>query len=119
MIEQQKQFLDVIDTDIAKARFEAAISLEPLGEEMIDLNQALGRVLSKDIIARVNVPSFDRSNLDGFAVKASDTVGAEEYRSVSLQLNDEQIAAGSQPKQEITKGVCNPNCNRRYATPRS
>ncbi len=104
MIEQQKQFLDVIDTDIAKARFEAAISLEPLGEEMIDLNQALGRVLSKDVIARVNVPSFDRSNLDGFAVKASDTVGAEEYRSISLQLNDEQIAAGSQPKQEIKKG---------------
>lgn len=103
-MEQQKQFLDVIDRDLAKSRFEAAISLEPLEEEIIDLNQALGRVLSRDVIAQVNVPSFDRSNLDGFAVKASDTVGAEEYRPISLQLTDEQIAAGFQPHQEITAG---------------
>ena len=76
---QQNQFLDVIDRDLAKARFEAAISLQPLGEEIVDLSQALGRVLSRDVIAKVNVPSFDRSNLDGFAVRASDTVGAEEH----------------------------------------
>jgi putative molybdopterin biosynthesis protein len=104
MMEQQKQFLDVIDRDLAKARFEAAISLQPLGEETVDLNQALGRVLSQDVIAQVNVPSFDRSNLDGFAVKAADTVGAEEYRPVSLQLTDEQLAAGSQSQQEVTEG---------------
>ena len=41
MMEQQKQFLDVIDCDLEKSRFEAAISLEPLEEEMIDLNQAI------------------------------------------------------------------------------
>ena len=98
---QQKQFLDVVDRDQAKARFEAAISLLPLVEELIDLSQALGRVLSRDVIAKVNVPSFDRSNLDGFAVMASDTVGAEEYRPVYLQLVDEQIAAGSKPEHEI------------------
>jgi putative molybdopterin biosynthesis protein len=98
---QQKQFLDVIDRDLAKARFEAAISLQPLEEEIVDLRQALGRVLSRDVIAKVNVPSFDRSNLDGFAVRASDTVGAEEHRPVYLQLIDEQIVAGSNPEHEV------------------
>jgi len=98
---QQKQFLDVIDRDLAKARFEAEITLQPLAEEMVCLDQALGRVLSRDIIARVNVPSFDRSNLDGYAVKAADTIGAEEQQPVPLQLLDEQVAAGDKPDQEV------------------
>lgn len=104
-MEQQKQFLNVIDRDLAKSRFEAAISLQPLGEELIDLHLALGRVLSRDIIANVNVPSFDRSNLDGFAVKANDTIGAEEHNPIYIKLQNEQVAAGSAPKHEITSGL--------------
>jgi len=100
---QQKQFLDVISPDLAKIRFESAISLIPT-EEIIDLNQALGRILSRDINAKINVPSFDRSNLDGFAVKASDTIGAEEHQPIQLQLIDESISAGSKPVNEITTG---------------
>ncbi len=101
---QQKQFLDVIDRDLAKARFEAQISLKPLGEEVVSLDQALGRVLSRNIIASVNVPSFDRSNLDGYTVKAADTIGAEEHQPVSLHLLDEQVAAGDKPEQELESG---------------
>lgn len=100
---QQKQFLDIISPDLAKSRFEKAISLNPV-EEIITLNQALGRTLSRDVIAQVNVPSFDRSNLDGFAVKASDTIGAEEHSPIELQLIDQPIAAGSTPKHEIKAG---------------
>ncbi|MCK5829804.1 MAG: molybdopterin biosynthesis protein [Methylococcales bacterium] len=107
-MEQQKQFLDVIDRDLAKSRFEAEISLHPLEEEFIDLHLALGRVLSRDVVAKVNVPSFDRSNLDGFAVKAHDTIGAEEHTPIYLQLQNEQIAAGSTPTLEITKGLATP-----------
>ncbi len=100
---QQKQFLDVISPALAKSRFESAVSLKP-SEELIDLNQALGRTLSQDICAKVNVPSFDRSNLDGFAIKASDSIGAEEHLPVQLQLIDESIAAGAIPTQEVTAG---------------
>ncbi len=107
-MEQQKQFLNVIDRDLAKSRFEAAISLHPLEEELIDLHLTLGRVLSRNIIAKVNVPSFDRSNLDGFAVKANDTIGAEEHNPVFIQLQKEQVAAGSTPKHEITSGLATP-----------
>ena len=100
---EQKQFLDVVSPELAKSRFEAAISLAPT-EEIIDLDQALGRVLSRDVIAKVNVPSFDRSNLDGFAVKASDTIGAEEHTPVFLKLNHAAISAGATPTHEVTAG---------------
>ena len=49
-----------------------------MGQEQIGLQQSLGRVLSADVIAAIDVPSFDRSNLDGFAVQAADTFGATE-----------------------------------------
>lgn len=101
---QQKQFLDVVDRDQAKQKFESAISLNPVGEEWISLNQALGRILSRDVVAKVNVPSFDRSNLDGYAVKAADTVGAEEYKPLKLQLVSGNIAAGSTTTIEIEPG---------------
>ncbi len=100
---QQKQFLDVISPDLAKSRFESAITLNP-AEEVINLNQALGCTLARDIKAKVNVPSFDRSNLDGFAVKAIDTIGAEEYSPVQLQLINESISAGATPDNEIMPG---------------
>ncbi len=100
---QQKQFLDVISPDLAKFRFESAIILNPT-EEVINLNQALGRTLARDIKAKVNVPSFDRSNLDGFAVKAIDTIGAEEHSPVQLQLISESISAGATPDNEIISG---------------
>ena len=71
----QDQFLDVIDRDEAERRFQAAIRLEPVGDAKVLLQDALGRVLAADEVANVDVPSFDRSNLDGFAVRAADTFG--------------------------------------------
>ncbi len=103
-MQSQQQFLDVIDRDLAKQRFEAALSLQPLAEEVVNLDQALGRVLCRDVVSRVNVPSFDRSNLDGYAVRASDTVGADEQQPKILQLLDEQIAAGYHPQTELQPG---------------
>ena len=100
-MDQQKQFLEVIDRDEAQARFESAISTLPIGEESISLKQALGRVLSRDVIANVNVPSFDRANLDGYAVRAADTVGAEEHQMVCLQTLDEKLGAGDVPQNEV------------------
>ncbi len=44
-------------------------------EETVSLGEAIGRVLSQDIAAEEYVPDFDRSTVDGFAVKACDTFG--------------------------------------------
>jgi putative molybdopterin biosynthesis protein len=74
----QKQFLEVLDRDEAEARWRAVVGAAALGAETVALEAALGRVLADDIRATVDVPGFDRSNMDGFAVRAADTFGASE-----------------------------------------
>ena len=83
---EQEQFLQVLDRDEAERRFRAAIDLTPVGIEKIPLDTALGRVLAADVISPVDVPSFDRSNVDGFAVVAEDTFGASEEVPRSVRL---------------------------------
>lgn len=100
----QEQFLDVIDRDEAEARFRAALDPRPLGVEEIALADALGRVLADDTVARVDVPSFDRSNVDGFAVRASDTFGASELAPKSVRLLSDAIDAGTAPTFEVGRG---------------
>jgi molybdopterin molybdotransferase len=46
--------------------------------ETISVCDAVGRISSEDIISPENLPSFDKSIVDGFAVKALDTCGASE-----------------------------------------
>src|ERR1043165_8813656 len=73
---RQEQFLEVVSAEEAKARFEKQLNLSPLGAETVSLADALGRVLAHDIAAPIDVPPFDRSNVDGFAPRAADTAGA-------------------------------------------
>ena len=101
----QRQFLDVVDRDEAERRFHAALSLEPLGVETVPLSEALGRVLARDVQAAVDVPSFDRSNYDGYAVRAADTFGATEQQPCSLELLPETVAPGRAPHCEIRAGA--------------
>jgi putative molybdopterin biosynthesis protein len=100
----QEQFLDVIDRDEAEARFRAAVALEPLGVEHVPLSEALGRVLAQDVVARVDVPSFDRSNLDGFAIRAADSFGADELAPRRVKLLAGTIDAGVTPSVEVRQG---------------
>jgi putative molybdopterin biosynthesis protein len=100
----QKQFLNVIDRDEAEARFQAALKLEPLGVEQALLCDALGRVLASDVLARVDVPSFDRSNFDGFAIHAADTFGASELAPRSVRLLAGAIDAGMAANFEVRPG---------------
>jgi len=94
---KQRQFLDVIDESVAHTRFDAACAhIQPRSEE-VPLDDALGRVLAQDVTARVDVPGFDRSNVDGFAVRARDTFGAEELDPVSLAVSDVVLSAGQLP----------------------
>src|ERR1044072_6503442 len=74
----QEQFLQCLDRDEPERRFRAAGEVGPRGVERIPLDTALGRVLADDVTSPVDVPSFDRSNVDGYAVIAEDTFGAAE-----------------------------------------
>jgi molybdopterin molybdotransferase len=66
------QFLDIIDP---LSRFET-----------ISLKDADGRVLSEDVTAPINVPHYDRSAMDGYAVVASDTFGSGKDAGMMLKL---------------------------------
>ncbi|HUQ68777.1 MAG TPA: hypothetical protein VM165_04595, partial [Planctomycetaceae bacterium] len=100
----QDQFLDVIDRDEAERRFRAALSLMPLGAESVPLNAALGRVLAECVIATVDVPSFDRSNFDGYAVRAADTFGASEMAPKTVRLLPGSLDAGTAATMSVAPG---------------
>jgi putative molybdopterin biosynthesis protein len=101
----QEQFLEVIDRDEADRRFRVGLDLRPLGAERVPLAEAWQRVLAEDIVAPVDVPSFDRANVDGFALRSADTFGASEERPVRLELNPEELATGVTPRLEIAPGT--------------
>jgi putative molybdopterin biosynthesis protein len=100
----QSQFLDVIPREEAERRFHAVLDLAPIGEELVPLADALGRTLAHDVAAPVDVPGFDRSNVDGYAVRAEDTFGATEDRPRRLHLNAETISTGIVPAGEVGPG---------------
>jgi len=57
-----------------------------LPEEAVSLGEAAGRVLAREVTSSVDVPAFDRSMMDGFAVRAADTMGASAYNRLSLSV---------------------------------
>lgn len=94
---RQEQFLEVLSPEKARERFEGHLTLSPLGSESVQLSSCLGRVIAADIVAPADVPGFDRSNVDGFALRAADTIGASEERPRKLLLNREVLSCGVNP----------------------
>jgi putative molybdopterin biosynthesis protein len=102
---KQEQFLHVLTKEEAEAIFHQHITVAPLGEECVPLDHGLGRVLSRDIVATVDVPYFNRSNVDGFAVVAADTFGVDEESPAELSLTGEHLAPGVLPHAEVQPGM--------------
>src|SRR5450631_3461461 len=101
----QDQFLTVLSREQAMARFEAAAFPRPTLSELRPLAEALGCALAEDIVAPIDVPPFDRSNVDGFAVRSADLAAAGESRPVRVLLNDEVIACGTAPARPVLSGT--------------
>jgi putative molybdopterin biosynthesis protein len=103
---RQEQFLEVLSPEEARARFDRHLNLAPLPGETVTLADARTRVLCGDVIAPVDAPPFDRSNVDGFALRAADTVGASEGNPKIFALNAEVIACGHVPALTVMPGTC-------------
>jgi putative molybdopterin biosynthesis protein len=104
----QEQFLHVLDRDEAERRFRAVVDLTPRGVETVPIDRALGRVLAADVVSPVDVPSFDRSNVDGFAVVSDDTFGASEEAPRLIALAEETIHTGVVPRTSVRAGLAVP-----------
>lgn len=103
---KQEQFLSVLDRDEAERRFRGALGpLGPLGVEEVPLAEALGRVLAEDVQSPVDVPGFDRANVDGYAVQAADTFGASEQDPRRLRLEPEVVVMGAVPAGAVEPGA--------------
>jgi molybdopterin molybdotransferase/putative molybdopterin biosynthesis protein len=101
----QDQFLTILSREDALERFEAALFPRATPAEERPLAEALGLPLAHDIVAAIDVPPFDRSNVDGFAVRSADLASASEATPVRLVLNDEIIACGTAPSRPVLSGT--------------
>jgi putative molybdopterin biosynthesis protein len=101
----QDQFLTILSREDALGRFEAALFPRPIPSEQRPLADALGCALAQDIVAPIDVPPFDRSNVDGFAVRSADLASASEATPVCVMLNDEVIACGTAPIRPVLSGT--------------
>ncbi len=89
---KKREFLELITIGEAQEIILRNLSWEP-SSEIINLNQALGRSLASDIIAKIDNPPFDRSRMDGFALRAKDTFDIDETNPKTFQIID-SIPAG-------------------------
>ena len=102
---RQEQFLEVVSAAEARRRFEARLDRAPLAGESLPLAAALSRVIAADVIAPIDTPPFDRANVDGFALRAADTLSAGPGTPKRLTLNREVIACGVAPALEVASGT--------------
>jgi putative molybdopterin biosynthesis protein len=105
MTREQEQFLDVVDRDTAERRWWEWLRPGVLGPEDVPLAEALGRVLAADVAAEIDVPGFDRANVDGFAVIAAETYGAAEEEPRRLVINAEELFTGVVPSMAVAAGT--------------
>lgn len=63
--------------------------------EKINIEESRGRIIGQDIYASINQPPFNRSPLDGYALRSEDTVGASKNNPIKLNVVDEIFAGGN------------------------
>jgi len=97
-------FRKLLSLEEARKILRKSFSPKPVGVERVSLFEAHDRVLAEDIMAPIDVPPFDRSTVDGYAVKAVDTFGADEGRPVALKFCG-QVTVGEPPSIVVENGM--------------
>jgi molybdopterin molybdotransferase len=78
-------------------------SISPLSLEKVNHLEALSRILGEDIISGRDIPPGDNSAMDGYALRAADTLFASRKNHVTLRVI-EDIPAGRMPKKKVKAG---------------
>ncbi|HWQ67977.1 MAG TPA: gephyrin-like molybdotransferase Glp [Methanospirillum sp.] len=97
------RFLSVVA--VMKAREVIKEICSTLPTEEVSLHDTIGRILASDVQSDVDIPGFDRSTVDGYAVLALDTTGAGESLPSMLGLSG-SIGMGEIPALEVRSGFC-------------
>ncbi len=99
------EFLTLLPPDDARTLLLSHLSQPITDSELIDVPAALGRVLAEDIRAPQPLPDFQRSTVDGYAVRARDTHGASDSLPTYLNLIGE-VPMGDAPAFALAAGQC-------------
>ncbi len=103
-------YLHDIPMDEAWARFVAALEevglWRPFPAETVPLAEALGRVTAEPVWAVVSSPHYHASAMDGYAVRASDTLGASETNPITLTVVEDEadVERAERPAQAVNTG---------------
>src|SRR5439155_11615662 len=80
-------------------------TIQPVGDEFVALTDAADRVLAEPVVSLVDLPRFDNSAMDGYAVRTADLVAARTEQPVSLRVIGE-VAAGAVFADKVAAGTC-------------
>ena len=97
-------FRKLLSFDEAKKVIDQNFIATPVGVEKVSLSMAQNRVLAQNISATNDIPSFTRSTVDGYAVKAADTFEATEEKPIKLKFCG-HVAIGESPKVVVKNGL--------------
>jgi len=100
-----KGFEKLTGVDDALRLFLKELKPAKLGVDRVPISEALERVVAENVVAPSDLPSFDRSAMDGFAVKASDTFEASQFKPRLLKLTEKEIVNEGEARQIWTGGM--------------
>ena len=86
-------FMERTDLEVALEKLRSVV--KPLEAESVSLQEALGRTLAENIVSSEDVPAFDKSAMDGYALRAAETFGASPTDPVSFKVIGEVLPGDS------------------------
>ncbi len=97
-------FRKLMSFDEAKKVLNQNFIANPVGVEKVSLSVVLNRVLAQNVSSSIDIPSFNRSTVDGYAVKAADTFEAAEEKPIKLKFCG-HVAIGELPRVIVENGL--------------
>lgn len=91
-----------MSVEIALKKFLSSVNFKPK-IEIVSLQKASSRALAKDVVSKIEIPSFDKASMDGFAIKSSNTKNATKKNPVFLKITG-KLFAGDNKKNSIKSG---------------
>jgi molybdopterin molybdotransferase len=94
-----KGFQKLTFTDEALRTWLNVLQIKKPREATVPLNEALNRVLATDLIAKEDLPRFDKSAVDGYALRAEDTTGASQFKPATFSLTESDTINSKRARQ--------------------
>jgi len=103
VLEDRKVFRTLVTVEDALAELYKYFKPQPASVDEVATSEAIGRTLAQDAVSQIDVPGFDRAAMDGYAVIAEDTFGADDDNPKRVRIVG-RCEAGQQISISIKKG---------------